>query len=231
MGRMAKTTADDGALKRLGGGRWQTRDERFTIEPQSGTWVVLDADQTDDLGLPLVRGPFGSLNAAKEAIALARGAEPAVSPLAAKVAEHVERPSTVPTRGGRPYVARAGGVAPTQKPEPRPAPVEPAPAPEPKWIRDLKPAERARARELIEKLEKAGALDPEGIAEREIAGKVPAVTAFALDRAVAALGSDAAPGAVAALLAEGVDAELGVGWRLVDADSRPIAPVRDKPIP
>ena len=36
---MAKPTDD--ALKRLGGGRWQTRDERFTIEPQSGTWVVV----------------------------------------------------------------------------------------------------------------------------------------------------------------------------------------------
>ena len=55
---MAKVTGKDEGLKRLGGGRWQTRDERFTIEPQSGTWVLVDAEQTDDLGLPLVRGPF-----------------------------------------------------------------------------------------------------------------------------------------------------------------------------
>ena len=32
---MAKATDDDASLKRLGGGRWQTRDERFTIEPHS----------------------------------------------------------------------------------------------------------------------------------------------------------------------------------------------------
>lgn len=38
----SKSTADDASLKRLGGGRWQTRDERFTIEPDSGTWVVVD---------------------------------------------------------------------------------------------------------------------------------------------------------------------------------------------
>ena len=38
----------DGALKRLGGGRWQTRDGRFTIEPQGGAWVVVDAEQSDD---------------------------------------------------------------------------------------------------------------------------------------------------------------------------------------
>src|SRR6476646_6433188 len=91
---MAKATADkdDGSLKRLGGGRWQTRDERFTIEPQSGTWVVVDGEQTDDLGLPLVRGPFGSLRDAKAAIETARETEPAESPLNARVAELRGRP-------------------------------------------------------------------------------------------------------------------------------------------
>ena len=48
---MARKTQDDGSLKRLGGGRWQTRDERFTIEPQSGTWVVLDAEQSPHFSL------------------------------------------------------------------------------------------------------------------------------------------------------------------------------------
>ena len=69
----AKKTDDDSSLKRLGGGRWQTRDERFTIEPQSGTWVLVDGEQTDDLGLPLVRGPFRSLTEAKAAVEAARG--------------------------------------------------------------------------------------------------------------------------------------------------------------
>lgn len=79
-------TRSDESLKRLGGGRWQSRDERFTIEPQSGTWVVVDAEQTDELGLALVRGPFPSLTAAKEAIASARESEPATSPLADRLA-------------------------------------------------------------------------------------------------------------------------------------------------
>ena len=61
---MAKTDS----LKRLGGGRWETRDGRFQIEPQSGTWVIVDTTQTNEFGLPLVRGPFPSLTAAKEAI-------------------------------------------------------------------------------------------------------------------------------------------------------------------
>jgi uncharacterized protein YciI len=77
---------DDEALKRLGGGRWQTRDERFTIEPGDGTWSLVDAVQTDELGLPLVRGPFRSLGAAKAAIAEARSGAAPASPLGARSA-------------------------------------------------------------------------------------------------------------------------------------------------
>src|SRR3954452_23131870 len=88
---------DDASLKRLGGGRWQTRDERFSIEPQSGTWVVIDAEQTDDLGLPLVRGPFPSLTAAKDAITTARSSDPATSPLAERL-EHGRMTREAPQR-------------------------------------------------------------------------------------------------------------------------------------
>ena len=109
---MAKTTDGDDPLRRLGGGRWQTRDERFTIEPQSGTWVVVDAEQTDDLGLPLVRGPFGSLRDAKEAIERARESEPAASPLTARVEELRSRPKAA----AKPKIARA--TEPTEPPNP-----------------------------------------------------------------------------------------------------------------
>ena len=132
----AKKNEDDGSLKRLGGGRWQTRDERFTVEPESGTWVVVDAQQTDDLGLPLVRGPFSSLAAAKAAIDGARTSEPAVSPLAAQVEEHRKRPLVMPAPA---HVASRPG------PQPAPKPSEPVPPPEPKWIRDLELI-RAQAR-------------------------------------------------------------------------------------
>jgi uncharacterized protein YciI len=81
-----KGSVDDRSLKRLGGGRWQTRDERFTIEPQSATWALVDAEQTDELGLPLVRGPYPSLTEAKAAIEQARAGE-ARSPLEARLEE------------------------------------------------------------------------------------------------------------------------------------------------
>ena len=90
----APVDPDDAPLERLGGGRWQTRDERFTIEPQSGTWVIVDGEQTDDLGLPLVRGPFPSLTSAKEAISTARSSGPVASPLADRIERRGRERST-----------------------------------------------------------------------------------------------------------------------------------------
>jgi hypothetical protein len=206
---MAKATDKDESLKRLGGGRWQTRDERFTIEPQSGTWVVVDAEQTDDLGLPLVRGPFGSLGAAKTAIDGARGAEPAASPLAAKLG----------SRGG---AGKSPAPSRSAKASKSAAPAKPEPPAEPRWLTALEPAARRRAKRLIDQLEEAGAADADGIARRDVAGEIPAVTAFAVARRLKALGDDAAPAKVARLLADGRDDDLEVRWHLVDGEGRPI---------
>src|SRR6266480_7645379 len=129
----AKKTEDDRSLKRLGGGRWQTRDERFTIEPQSGTWVLVDAEQTDDLGLPLVRGPFRSLTEAKAAVEDARGMAAPESPLADRVKEARTRPAkTTAAAPGASRVSRdaatSEGAAPVKSarreatPEPPPEP-------------------------------------------------------------------------------------------------------------
>lgn len=224
---MAKPTDADQPLKRLGGGRWASRDERFTIEPQSGTWVVVDAEQTDDLGLPLVRGPFSSLTAAKAAIASARTEAPAISPLA-------PRPSTTSAVGSLPTTATPpaatarmktpGPPPPTTAPAPEPArSVLPPPQPsEPRWLTDLAPDDRRRARHLIRALEEAGARDAENIVRRDLEGGVPAVAAWALAQALADLGDGATTEDVARLLADGRDAALGVRWRLVDGDGRPV---------
>jgi hypothetical protein len=221
---MATPKEKDGSLKRLGGGRWQTHDERFTIEPQSGTWVVVDAQQTDDLGLPLVRGPFTSLGAAKAAIATARDSEPAVSPLAAKVATLRDRKDSAPPgEDDRPRGRSAASKPKPTKPEPRTkSPAQPVPPPEPRWLRDLDPGARRDAILLIDRLTDAGALDPEGTAHRDIVGKVPAAAAFAIARALKALGPEARPPEVARLLSAGRDPQIGVRWRLVDGDERPI---------
>ena len=230
---------DDAPLKRLGGGRWQTRDERFTIEPQSGTWVVVDAEQTDDFGMPLVRGPYPSLTAAKDAISGARTSEPATSPLV----DRIERRKAVPPRDTKADAKaatasasnrRRGATSEVDTPPRHRSSTRATNAPskasgrepdepdEPGWMRDLDAAERGRARRLIARLAEDDVKDAEGLVRRDLVGDVPALAGHALGRRLAELGDDAPPRAVAELLAEGRDERLGVRWRLVDGDGRPI---------
>lgn len=246
----APINPDDAPLRRLGGGRWQTRDERFTIEPQSGTWVIVDAEQTDDFGMALVRGPFPSLNAAKEAISTARASAPAASPLAAKIERRHREPAPRPepkqraTRSGRAANANvpgnrksATGAASRAAPAGDESAEDAAPASvrdrsiaaskaderrEPAWLDDLGATERGRARRLIARLQDEGVSDAEGLVRRDVVGDVPALAAHALARRLAALAEDASTREVAELLADGRDEGLGVRWRLVDGDGRQI---------
>lgn len=223
-----KKAEDDRSLKRLGGGRWQTRDERFTIEPQSGTWVLVDAEQTDDLGLALVRGPFRSLTEAKAAVEAARSAAAPESPLADRVKDARERPARTVTKAnqGKAPPAKAARATPT-----RATKAKPEPPPEPRWITELGPRDRGRARRLMERLSEAGVRDPEGVVRQDLTGGVATVARLAAaDRlaellSVAGEKADAIEPAIGPLLEaldDGRDDELGVRWRLVDGDGRPI---------
>jgi len=216
-----KASADETSLKRLPGQGWQTRDGRFTIETASGTWSLLDAEQTDDLGLPLVRGPFRSLAEAKAAIDEARSSQPVTSTLADRAAT-AKRPAAKPAKGND-----APPKAPARKKAEAAEPAEPA---EPRWIAELDAADRRRAHRLIAALAKRDIRDAEGIVRRDLAGDVASVARVALAEHVAALlddaDADAATTKVAArliaALVEGRDDDLDVRWRLVDGDNRPI---------
>jgi hypothetical protein len=221
---------DEGPLKRLGGGRWETRDGRFAIEPQSGTWVVVDNSQTDDLGLPLVRGPFGSLTAAREAIEGVRTSGPAESPLADRLKEAKAAPGPKGSTADGAMAKRpagkpaASGRATAKAPEPAP---EPEPPPEPKWLRDLAPAKRREARDLLERLAKLDVPDPVSVAKSEVALDEPALARLAVERSVRkatarARSPEAAARAAVEALVSGRDADLDVRWRLVDERGRPI---------
>jgi ribosomal protein S18 acetylase RimI-like enzyme len=59
-------------LKRERAGTYITADGRFTVEQTSSGWLLLDGEQANELGLPLTRGPFATLDAAREAITAAR---------------------------------------------------------------------------------------------------------------------------------------------------------------
>ena len=104
---------DPDKLKRETAGRYATGDGRFTVEQGSNGWTVQDAEQTDDFGLPLVRGPFPTLDAAREAIATARQGPTPLSDLAS-------RPR--PKADERPTKPRAADAPPAEAPEPPPPP-------------------------------------------------------------------------------------------------------------
>lgn len=186
--------ADRETLKRLGGGRWESKDGRYSIEAQSGTWVVVDNEQTNELGLPLVRGPFPTLAAAKEALGEAREKRPAESPLAKRIAE-------------------------APKPRPEREPRRPEPPPEPKWLRAMSDTDRKRFKSVVKRLESAGVDDAESVARAEITGNRPALARLAIERRLAKARS--VQQAVEAIL-DGRDEELGVRWRLVDGEGREI---------
>jgi hypothetical protein len=229
----ATSTDRDESLKRLGGGRWQTRDERFTIEQQSGRWVIVDAEQTDDLGLPLVRGPFSSLTDAKAGIESARSAGPAASPLADRLAEaRRSSPETAPkARSKGADVERQGkGASKRGAKAGRAEPADEAP-PEPRWVSELSTADRRRAKRAIERLEEAGIRDAEGIARRDLVGDVAAIAAAAVTERLADVvtaadedktSADALVTKLVSALADGQDPGFDVRWRLVDGDGRPI---------
>lgn len=221
---------DEGSLKRLGGGRWETRDGRFAIEPQSGTWVIVDNSQTDELGLPLVRGPFPSLTAAKAAIETARSSGPAESPLAERLKRSAAGPRGTAMKGRARDATRQAARTKTDTPAAGAAPPpEPEEPPEPRWLRDLAPADRRRARELIERLAGLDVDDPEPIARAEVVRDEPAITRLAVARAIrAAIDSASTPQeagrAVVEAIRRGRDPRLNVRWRLVDERGRVVDP-------
>jgi hypothetical protein len=239
--------AGSDALKRIGGGRWETRDGRFQIEPQSGTWVIVDTTQTNEFGLPLVRGPFASLGAAKDAIETTRSEGPVESPLAERIEEVKRRPPESPkpkTKAAKPSKAHqraaapetavkaepsrpvAKGKAAAHEPAAKEPPPEPEPPADPAWFQDLTPADRRTAKALIARLEGLDIDGAEAIARAELVDGEPALARLALERRFAAAARTRAPKAailvaIEALLA-GVDDDLEADWQLVDGHGRQI---------
>ena len=110
----AAATSDPDKLRRETAGRYVTSDGRFTVEQGSNGWTVQDGEQTDDFGLPLVRGPFATLDAAREAIAGARVGPAPLSDLASR--PRPDRPKSPPAKPKR---------AAPREPEPEPEPPTP----------------------------------------------------------------------------------------------------------
>lgn len=61
-------------LRRERPGRYRSADGRFAIEKAGVVWYLTDDDRRDELGQPIVLGPYASLAEARDAMA----AEPSV---------------------------------------------------------------------------------------------------------------------------------------------------------
>jgi GNAT superfamily N-acetyltransferase len=116
---------DDNKLKRGSAGRYTTRDGRFSVEQSSGRWMVVDAETSDELGLPLVRGPFATLDEARAAIEVARSGPAPTSNLADRIAAMPQSPKgrersrgTAAGRSSRAPVRKDALPAPARAPRP-----------------------------------------------------------------------------------------------------------------
>ncbi len=107
---------DPSKLKREAAGRYVTGDGRFSVEQSSNGWMVVDTEQTNELGLPLVRGPFATLDEARTGMEGARRGPAPISSLTDRIAAQPAKTSRS-TKGAR---ARAGATPPPAKPEPPP---------------------------------------------------------------------------------------------------------------
>ena len=148
-GHVAKTPkppASPAALKRESAGRYVTGDGRFTVEQASGGWMLTDAELTNELGLPLVRGPFSTLGDARSAAEAARTAPAPTSELATRIAALPPTPrgprakaqSKSTSKAKEPPATRTGRAARAADP-PEPPPVE---------IREWVPADGDEVRRL-----------------------------------------------------------------------------------
>ena len=92
--------AEDEKLKRVRAGTYQTADGRFTVEQSTSGWLLLDSEQTNELGLPLARGPFTTLDEARGAIPAARTGPRPVSDLDEHRRSRAARAAGSATAGG-----------------------------------------------------------------------------------------------------------------------------------
>lgn len=72
--KAAAASEDPNQLKRSQAGVYRTADERFEVRNSGVGWLLLDSEVADDLGQPLTRGPFPTLEHVRDAVPDARRA-------------------------------------------------------------------------------------------------------------------------------------------------------------
>jgi hypothetical protein len=78
---------DPDKLVRQSAGSYRTADDRFEARQAAQGWFLVDTEQSNEFGQELMHGPFGTLNALREAIPGSRTAKTVALPKPAKAAK------------------------------------------------------------------------------------------------------------------------------------------------
>jgi hypothetical protein len=157
----ADAASDPNKLARKKAGTYQTADERFEVRQAALGWFLIDSTSTDELGQELVRGPFMTLNAVREALPDAR--RTTLKPLPRRAAP-----------------ASKAATKPKAKPAPRPA----------SWVDRLPDAEAAPARRLIRALELEGVSEADQLVRDARKDREPVVARRVLEGRLEAIVND-----------------------------------------
>jgi hypothetical protein len=162
-------TGDPNKLARKKAGTYQTSDERFEVRQAALGWFLIDSTATDELGQELVRGPFATLSAIREALPDAR--RTTLKPLPRRDV------SAGKTAAG---MAAVGKAATKPKATPR----------SPSWLEKLPRAEAAAARRLVRALELEGVHDAEQLVQGARKDREPVVARRVLEGRLEMIVSD-----------------------------------------
>jgi hypothetical protein len=169
---------DPNRLVRQKAGGYQTADERFDVRGSAGRWFLTDQEQTDELGQPLIHGPYANLDELRASIPDARRQRAKGTPRLRVVSG-----TGVTTGVGDAAQPKGGATARRAKA----APPKPAPPPAKSWVDELPAADARRVRAMIRALEREGVEKAEPLVRRDRDGLLPAVATQLIERRLEAL--------------------------------------------
>jgi hypothetical protein len=163
--RQPPATDDPDRLVRQKAGGYQTADERFVVQGSASRWFLTDQQHTDELGQPLIHGPYANLDELKASLPDARRQPVKGGPRLRVITGTGDAASETASAAGRKGAAAARA----------PAPRAPAPQPAKSWLDELPAADARGVRAMIRALEREGVDKAEQLVHRDRDGLLPAV--------------------------------------------------------
>ena len=214
--KAASQDADPDRLVRQKAGSYRTEDDRFEVQESANGWFIVDSEQANEFGQPLLHGPFATLNDVRAALPEARKTAP------------TPRPSGGAKKAAQGTKRKAAGKAEAKTEAKTKPKAEAPPPPPPSWIDRLSPAEARDVRALIRAAEREELPDAEQLVRRDREGLAPIIAEQLIERRIDALIDDLPAGSrddarkLVAQVLEALSADAGGSraplptWRLVE---------------